>query len=478
MKRHERVLHGLVLAVFCGLLGTMAAPAGVEAALEGPVEITDDGGLVGIVDDGDTVNITGDIVGGSVDVEETTTDELTVTGTATIADLQTDGDVSVGGDLSVDGETATNGITNNGELTNNGDLQVNSGDSSLAVTDDAVTATAEVVDISTGTDDNASISLQDGEVTVGVLNSDTGATNGLQVDTEAASLVAGGNSMTASAVDGIQASGNGATLNLNGTDAALLNSSGHGVSVGADATVISGGSGGGGTTQVLDNNGVTFFNNSGGATFGVDNNGNATFGNEDMAGSAGFSDGNGGYGVTIDGGTGTVTAKNVNADTVTAGSVSAGSVSAGRVSAGTLAVRGDATVNGGLRVNGETRVNNLRVNGNRTVDMGGNPIQNVGAGSLPTDAATMGQLRQVESDLQDQIDGTGAVAAALASIGQPLEAGRTTIGLGIGGQGSQGALAVGVSHIFESYPNMVIKATLGFSTGNTTTGGVGFNYSF
>ncbi|MBK7025606.1 MAG: YadA C-terminal domain-containing protein [Polaromonas sp.] len=90
------------------------------------------------------------------------------------------------------------------------------------------------------------------------------------------------------------------------------------------------------------------------------------------------------------------------------------------------------------------------------VDMGGNRIQNVGAGVVDGDAANMGQLRIVDKSVKQQ----AAISAALSAM--PLVAGavgETTVSAGVGSSGGQSALAVGLaSRITE---NLTIKGNAG-----------------
>ena len=66
-----------------------------------------------------------------------------------------------------------------------------------------------------------------------------------------------GNTLTVT-VSGVAANGNGALASLNDTNASLLNSTGHGISVNANSTVISGGTTS--TTLTLDDGGARFAN--------------------------------------------------------------------------------------------------------------------------------------------------------------------------------------------------------------------------
>ncbi|OOS25934.1 YadA-like family protein [Moraxella pluranimalium] len=82
-----------------------------------------------------------------------------------------------------------------------------------------------------------------------------------------------------------------------------------------------------------------------------------------------------------------ITAQNVNATNVNATNVNATTVNATDVTTTTLTTTGDATIGGELVTQG-----GIRVEGTQTIDMGGNQINNVKAGTLDTDAVNLAQL--------------------------------------------------------------------------------------
>lgn len=115
-----------------------------------------------------------------------------------------------------------------------------------------------------------------------------------------------------------------------------------------------------------------------------------------------------------------------------------------------------------------------------SVDMGGNRVQNVGNGVLDSDAANMGQLRQVERKIdavRKLANQQGAIAAALNNLPMPagLSVGETTIGAAIGFSGGESALSVGFGSVLA--PNVLIKGSAGVA-GSTTSVGVGIGYTF
>ena len=98
---------------------------------------------------------------------------------------------------------------------------------------------------------------------------------------------------------------------------------------------------------------------------------------------------------------------------------------------------GQVTANGGLSVS-----NNLTVQPNTTVNMGGNQIQGVAAGTRPTDAVNLGQLNTMSADLKDKLNGAGAAGQAQCS---PMYApGKWTACEAVGVFGNQGAASVAI----------------------------------
>jgi autotransporter adhesin len=120
----------------------------------------------------------------------------------------------------------------------------------------------------------------------------------------------------------------------------------------------------------------------------------------------------------------------------------------------------------------------LTVGAGKTVNMGGNRVQNVADGVADFDAVNFRQLNNLDKKLTGKINETGAVAAAFAQLGQAQTPGKSTFGIAAGGQGSKAGIAVGMSHrpITRGTP-VVIKVSLGAS-GKTVAGGVGATWEF
>ena len=139
----------------------------------------------------------------------------------------------------------------------------------------------------------------------------------------------------------------------------------------------------------------------------------------------------------------------------------------------------DTRVRRGLRVDGMANLNGgLTVGAGKTVNMGGNRVQNVADGVADFDAVNFRQLNNLDKKLTGKINETGAVAAAFAQLGQAQTPGKSTFGIAAGGQGSKAGIAVGMSHrpITRGTP-VVIKVSLGAS-GKTVAGGVGATWEF
>ena len=98
------------------------------------------------------------------------------------------------------------------------------------------------------------------------------------------------------------------------------------------------------------------------------------------------------------------------------------------------------------------------------LDNGGNPIQNVGVGTKPNDAATVGQVNAVAGEVSQRVNNIGAHAAALAAMNplsyDPLK--KSQVMAGYGSYKGNSALALGVAH----YANEDTLFNVGVSVGN------------
>lgn len=138
----------------------------------------------------------------------------------------------------------------------------------------------------------------------------------------------------------------------------------------------------------------------------------------------------------------------------------------------------DTRVRRNLQVDGMANLNGgLTVGAGKTVNMGGNRVQNVADGVADFDAVNFRQLNNLDKKLTGKINETGAVAAAFAQLGQAQTPGKSTFGIAAGGQGSKAGVALGFSHRPVTMKPVVIKASLGAS-GKTVAGGVGATWEF
>jgi autotransporter adhesin len=102
-------------------------------------------------------------------------------------------------------------------------------------------------------------------------------------------------------------------------------------------------------------------------------------------------------------------------------------------------------------------------------------ITNVAPGIAPTDAATMGQLNAVSgrldsvaAALKKRINQTGAIAMAALQIALPP--GYTQgVGVGMGSQGGQAAIAIGL--IKDPRPWLQVRFTAGYAGAVSSFGG-------
>ncbi len=208
-----------------------------------------------------------------------------------------------------------------------------------------------------------------------------------------------------------------------------------------------------------------------------------------------------------------LTSTNINSTNFTTTNLSANNISANSISAGTVSTTNVSALNGfvtnmtstatsttnlsasnasvtnitytnasviNLNVDNAAIARSLVVAPGASVDMGGNRVQNVGNGVLDSDAANMGQLRQITNSI-DQVkklaNQQGAIAAALNNLPMPagLSVGETTIGAAVGFSGGESALSVGFGSSIA--PNVMIKGSAGVA-GSTTSVGVGIGYTF
>ncbi len=111
------------------------------------------------------------------------------------------------------------------------------------------------------------------------------------------------------------------------------------------------------------------------------------------------------------------------------------------------------------------------------LDNGGNRIRNVAPGVESSDAATVGQLKDVEGRLSNRIDGVAATAAAMASLPQAYIPGKSMVAVSSGVHRSQQAVAIGVSRISDN-GKVILKLNAGHNTNGDTSFGAGVGIQF
>ncbi|MDO5680684.1 MAG: ESPR-type extended signal peptide-containing protein [Pelistega sp.] len=145
---------------------------------------------------------------------------------------------------------------------------------------------------------------------------------------------------------------------------------------------------------------------------------------------------------------------------------------------------GEVKAEGGVSIH-----DHLTVNPGTTVNMGGNQITNVGAGTADDHAATVGQVknmvqninngygdlsRTIEKNRRDANAGTAA-AMAIAGLGQPYQAGQNMVSLGTGVWRGETGYALGVSGITDNGKWLLKGAVTGSGRGGVG-GSASINY--
>jgi autotransporter adhesin len=109
-------------------------------------------------------------------------------------------------------------------------------------------------------------------------------------------------------------------------------------------------------------------------------------------------------------------------------------------------------------------------------------ITNVAPGTAGTDAVNVNQMNAavagVQQNLQNQINGVGAMGMAAAQIAGPAFAGKSAAGVGVAGVGNQQAIAIGISHVPKDHPNMLVRFSAAYSTAGQTAVAAGASWQF
>ncbi len=111
------------------------------------------------------------------------------------------------------------------------------------------------------------------------------------------------------------------------------------------------------------------------------------------------------------------------------------------------------------------------------VDMGGNQIHNVGAGTKPTDAVNVSQLKRAMGNINKDAYAGSAAGLAAAGLPQPHDPGANMVSAAIGTYHGETALAVGLSAISDN-GKWVVKGALTQDTADNTGGSLGVGYQW
>ena len=142
------------------------------------------------------------------------------------------------------------------------------------------------------------------------------------------------------------------------------------------------------------------------------------------------------------------------------------------------------------------KVDSVEINGGAVLnqdglDMKGNRITNIANGVKDTDAVNVRQLQeqgqqfnQKLAKVEDRInknrkrsDAGIAGVTAIANIPQVITAGKSTLGVGVGGYGKQTAVAVGYSRAADNGKH-IFKISTGINSQNKANFGAGYSYQF
>ena len=142
------------------------------------------------------------------------------------------------------------------------------------------------------------------------------------------------------------------------------------------------------------------------------------------------------------------------------------------------------------------KVDSVEINGGAVLnqdglDMKGNRITNIANGVKDTDAVNVRQLQeqgqqfnQKLAKVEDRInknrkrsDAGIAGVTAIANIPQVIAAGKSTLGVGVGGYGKQTAIAVGYSRAADNGKH-IFKISTGINSQSKANFGAGYSYQF
>ncbi len=157
----------------------------------------------------------------------------------------------------------------------------------------------------------------------------------------------------------------------------------------------------------------------------------------------------------------------------------------------TLIVEGGKNINASMKdgklvlsTTSDVNFNNVVVSKEATVNMGGNQVHNVAAGSKPTDAVNFDQLKTLDNkltnvigDVSDENKAGIAGSSAIAMLGHARDSGQSAVSAGVAFHEGEGALAVGVS-AWSDNGHWLIKGAAAIDTQSKTTVGASATYNW
>ena len=142
------------------------------------------------------------------------------------------------------------------------------------------------------------------------------------------------------------------------------------------------------------------------------------------------------------------------------------------------------------------KVDSVEINGGAVLnqdglDMKGNRITNIAKGVKDTDAVNVRQLQEQGQQFNQKLarvedrmnknrkrsDAGIAGVTAIANIPQVITAGKSTVGVGVGGYGKQTAIAVGYSRAADNGKH-IFKISTGINSQSKANFGAGYSYQF
>jgi len=379
------------------------------------------------------------------------------TGSLTTGTLSTVGNVAIGANLGVTGATTMTGMLTADGGVNSGAVNINNLASGANNITHVNTMAARQGNFGNTGGTAGVVNIRDGAVNTIILDGASGQVSAgqLQVHTNGGVDVAG--------VGGLDVAAGGANIGVRNA----ANTAWNGLAVTDSSASLRGGTAS--TTLTLDNAGMTVSDTTNGQTLTVSNTGalrvggNGTVGNQ-QAGTVNVTNTTGTSTITLNGGTGAITATSVTANAYNVANV----------------VASDSITSPNAYLGGSGA--EVDVAAGTAVTFNGNRLQEVGAATVGTDAVNLSQLNGVRNSLQSQIsdnrtESRRGVAGASAIAGIPaLDSGKQyNFGVGLGHYKGESALALGGNARFDA--KTVGRLAVGFSGSDATvSAGVGWSF--